>query len=234
MNDEIVTPHLSCHSTLEIVIQRLTRDPLLVFFIAIACFLFSCKEKTVDYGLDTYYVEIVTAQGGNRFLADNGKALVVTENQKTFSSGDRVLLNYTLLSSTASGGDWNVRINGSAKIPLGKLVLTNDSTVKASPRDPVRLESVWLGSNYLNMQLYINYLSATHKVGLIADSTLLQSDTLRLYFSHDTNNDPLGYPAHTYLSFDLKDVLGSPLKTRPILVQINTSNYGNTTYEFEY
>jgi len=203
----------------------------IIFCLLLATVLFSCENKTVDYGLDTYYVELVTAQNGNEFLTDKGILLVATPdgNQKTYTLGDRVLLNYTLLSAS-SGDNYSVRINGSAKIPLGQLALTNDSVIRSSSKEPVLLESVWLGSHYLNMQFYINYKSQTHKIGLLADSTRLESDTLRLYFIHDTNNDPPGYPSHTCLSFDLKDVLGDPGKVRPISVQINTDNYGDKTY----
>jgi len=205
-----------------------------LFCFLFAGFLFSCQNKIVDYGLDKYYVEIVTAQGTNEFLSDNGKMIIATsgENSKTYVLGDRVLLNYTLLSSSAS--EDNVRINGSAKIPQGNITLTNDSVIQSSAKEPILLESVWLGSHYLNIQFYINYMSVAHKIGLLADSTRLESDTLRMYFIHDTNNDPPGYPSHAYLSFDLKDVLGDPKKTRPISVQINTDNYGDKTYEFDY
>jgi len=209
-------------------------NKIYLFFILFAGFLFSCKDKTVDYGLDTYYVELVTAQNSNEFLTDKNEMLIATPdaNAKTYASGDRVLLNYTLLS-TASG-EYNVRVNGSAKIPQGKITLTNDPAIQSRANDPILLESVWLGSHYLNMQFYINYMSVAHKIGLLVDSTRLESDTLRMYFTHDTNNDPPGYPSHTYLSFDLKDVLGDTGKARPISVQINSSDYGNKTYEFEY
>ena len=205
-----------------------------VLGIAIASFLFSCEDKTVDYGLDTYYLEIVTAQNENEFLSDYGNRIVATsdENKKTYASGDRVLLNYTLLS--ASGSSYTVRINGSAKIASGKLTLSNDSAINATDKEPIMLESVWLGSHYLNMQFYFNYKSTAHKIGLLTDSTRLESDTLRMYFIHDTNNDPPGYPIHTYLSFDLNNVLGAPGNARPVSVQINSSNYGNKTYDFEY
>jgi len=207
-----------------------------LFSFLFASFLFSCQDKTVDYGLDTYYVEIATAQTGNEFLTDNGKLLVATanENQTAYVSGDRVLLNYTLLDSTASGDNYSVRLNGSAKVPLGKITFSNDSAIQSSAKEPIQLESIWLGSHYLNMQFYFNYMSKTHTIGLLADSTRLESDTLRMYFTHNSNNDPPGYPTHAYLSFDLKDVLGDPGKARPIALQINTSNYGNKTYEFEY
>ena len=203
-------------------------------FIIFAIFLFSCEDKSVDYGLDKYYVEIVTVQNNNLFLSDNGKIITATsdESNKTYASGDRVLLNYTLL--TASGNNYSVRINGSAKVPLGKLTLTDDLAIQSSAKEPILLESVWLGSHYLNMQFYLNYKSVTHKIGLLADSIRLESDTLRMYFTHDTNNDPPGYPSHTYLSFDLKDVLGDAGKGRPISVKINTNDYGNKIYNFAY
>jgi len=207
-----------------------------MFFIVIVSFLFSCEEKTVDYGFDNYYVEIVTAQNENEFLSDNGKIIVVSssKNKNNYTAGDRVLINYTLLSEDDSGDRYNVRINGSSKIPLGKLSLTNDSTINASAVEPIFLESVWLGRNYLNMSFYLNYRSITHSIGLLADSMRMESDTLRMYFIHDSKNDPPGYPSHAYLSFDLKDVLRNPEKTRQISIQINTSNFGNKIYGFEY
>jgi len=206
-----------------------------IFCIVLVNFLFSCEDKTVDYGLNEYYVEIVTAQNENAFLLDNGKIITATdnENNKQYTSGDRVLLNYTLLTTNTSG-DYSVRINGSAKIPQGKLTLSDEASINSFLKEPILLESVWLGSHYLNMQFYLNYKSEAHKIGLFADSTRLKSDTLKMYFTHDINNDPSGYPSHTYLSFDLREVLGDPGKARPISVQINTSNYGNKTYEFEY
>lgn len=226
---------MNCELT---VIACLTRNPLIryLFSIIFASMLFSCGDKPVDYGLDTYYVEIVTAQNTNEFLTDNGKLIVAepVEKAKTYTFGDRILLNYTLLPSTASGDNNTIRINSSVKIPLGKLALSNGAAIQSSPKEPVLLESVWLGSHYLNMQFYLNYKSVTHKIGLLTDSTRLASDTLRMYFTHDTNNDPPGYPSRAYLSFDLKDILGDPVKSRPASVQINTSDYGNKTYEFEY
>ena len=204
-----------------------------IIFVSI---LSACEDKNVDYGLDVYYVEIATALNSNEFLLDNGKTIVATpdEIKKTYATGDRVLLNYTLLPSNASGDGDNVRINGSAKVPLGKIMLKSDSAIRSEAKEPILLESVWLGSRYLNMQFYFNYMSEKHTMGLLADSARLKGDTLRLYFVHNTNNDPPGYPAHSYLSFDLKDVLGEPGKARPISVQINTTYYGTKNYEFEY
>ena len=126
-------------------------------------------------------------------------------------------MNYTLLKRNTSGDD-SVRINGSSRIPQGKITLTSNNNINSAAKEPILLESVWIGSHYLNMQFYINYKSATHQIGLLADSTSLKSDTIRLYFVHDKNNDLPGYPSRSYLSFDLKDVLGEPGKLRPVAV----------------
>jgi len=201
--------------------------------IVLVSLLSSCEDKTVDYGLDVYYVNIATAQNANEFLLDNGETVIAKnfdKNAKTYAFGDRVILNYTVLSP----GDNNVRINGSVKVPLGKITLANDSAIHSAPKEPIILESAWLGSHYLNMQFYFDYMFETHKIGLLVDSTRLDSDTLRMYFVHDTNNDPPGYPVHSYLSFDLKDLLGDPGKSRPISVQINTTYSGTMNYGFEY
>ena len=204
--------------------------------IIIACILFSCRDKTVDYGLGAYYVEIVTAQNRNEFITDKGKMIIAdpNENTKTYVNGDRVLINYTVLSETESADSYSVRINGSSKIPLAKLTLTDGKTIHSVAKEPVLLESVWLGSHYLNMLFYFNFKSTSHTIGVLTDSTSIKSDTIRMYFSHDTKNDPPGYPNRTYLSVELKDVLGEPGHSRPVTVQINTNNYGNKTYKFEY
>ena len=207
-----------------------------LIIIAILFFLFSCEDKTVDYGLDEYFVEIATAQNKDEFLLDNGNMLFSTPDneRKLFDFGDRVLINYSLLPQIENERGYTVEINHSTKIPLGKLTQTSDSVIRSSASAPILLESIWLGSHYLNMQFYINFKSVTHTIGLLVDSTKLENDIVRMYFIHDTKNDSPGYPSHTYLSFDLKEVLGIPENARQISVQINSSNYGNKTYNFVY
>jgi hypothetical protein len=168
-----------------------------LLFIALftgSLFLTSCENNKFDYGLDKYYEEIVTAMGKNVFLLDNGeKMLSVTENgNQTFQSGDRIFLNYTLLPENTAGYDYTVRVNGGAKITMGKLNKVSRKDIEASAKEPIQLESVWLGSHYLNMQFYINRKSESHIIGLLTDSTRLVNDTIQIYFKHDSNNDPVG------------------------------------------
>jgi hypothetical protein len=208
----------------------------LIVLSTISIFLISCENDKVDYGYDKYYEEIVTAMGKNVFLLDDGKKILSTnENEKlNLQSGDRVLIHYTLLPETESGYDQVVRLNGASKIPQGKLKLVSEKDIKAAVKEPVHLESAWLGSHYLNLQMYMNRYSEAHTIGLLADSTQLSNDTLRIYFEHNPNNDSAGYPVHFFLSFDLENVLGKPENTKNIAVNINTDNYGTKIYELKY
>jgi hypothetical protein len=203
---------------------------LLLFLLA------SCETNPVDYGLDRYYKEILTFTGENSFLSDEGKTILnVSEDKKpNYQPGDRVLLNYTLLPETTSGYDYTVRVNGTSKIPLGKLTLVDQKEIETAANEPIHLESVWLGSHYLNFQLYLNYKSEAHSIGLLVDSTLLAEDTIRIYFKHNSNNDPAGYPVHTFISFDLEEVLGKPKNSQAIAVAVNTDNYGQKAYQLIY
>jgi hypothetical protein len=207
-----------------------------IAFFTLSVFLTSCENNQFDYGLDKYYEEIVTAMGKNVFLLDDGKTILnVNENEtQTFQSGERIFLNYTLLPKATSDYDYTVRVNGASKITLGKLNKVSQQEIESSAKEPVHLESVWLGNHYLNMQFYINRKSESHIIGLLTDSTQLANDTIQIYFKHDLNNDPAGYLSHVFLSFDLENVLGKPENKKNIAVNINTDNYGAKIYELKY
>lgn len=207
----------------------------LLLLSAILIVAISCDDNSYDYGYDRYYEEIVTAQGNNIFRLDSGESLInVNEKLRSFNAGERVYLHYTLLDQTTPGYDYTVRVNGAGTVSLGDLLPTGQKEIETFPAHPVQFESCWIGGNYLNMQFYIDFKSEKHTIALLTDSLQLGNDTIRLYFRHDTNNDPPGYPTHLYLSFDLKKALGDPAKNRPLLFYINTSNYGEKSYELIY
>jgi hypothetical protein len=196
---------------------------------------FSCEDtKAVDYGFGEYFEEIVTAVSENVFVLDNGKTLFNTNEKasKAYQSGDRILMNYTLLHETTAGYDYTVRINGSSKVPLTELSLVDQKTIQSLVSEPVFFESLWVGNHYLNLQFYINYKSETHSIKLLTDSSLIKNDTVYVYFKHDTKNDAPGYSSHVFLSADLEKTFGK--SKRVLFFNINTINYGEKQYELKY
>lgn len=207
-----------------------------VFLIIMILLLVSCDNNKVDYGYDIYYKEIVTVTDKNLFTLDNGKTAISVNESVTSSLnvGDRILLHYTLLDEKISGYDYTIRINGLARIPQIALSPVSPEDIESRANEPIQFESVWIGSHFLNMQFYIDFKSEAHSIALLTDSTKLDNDTIYIYFAHNSNNDPPGSPSHLYISFDLQEVLGKPENNKPLLVNVNTSNYGNKTYELKY
>jgi hypothetical protein len=160
-----------------------------LFFFASGC------EKGTDR-LDDYLVEFATVLKENtsyRFRLDNGRILIPEEaGNFTGNDGQRVILNYVPLK-----GD-NIKINTISPIFTGEI--QPDGFPEKYENDPVKIQSVWIGGDYLNMIVEIEYHSTAHRVALLRDPL---SPTTDVYFSHSRNNDPPGYPQTMYASFSL-------------------------------
>jgi hypothetical protein len=202
----------------------------------LSLFFFSCKSDEVDYGLGEYYQEIATVLNDSVYLLDTGQTLcnINYKKIKALDAGKRVFLTYSYEKQRETSCDCAISLHGLLEITQGELKTFDEKDLDALPVEPVHLESVWLGSHYLNLRIYINYNSMPHSIGLFTDSTRLNADTVCIYFVHDLNGDSPGYPRASYLSFDLENVLGFPAGQKNILLNINTSNYANKTYKFKY
>jgi hypothetical protein len=209
----------------------------IALFIAVLLSFFSCEDDTVDYGLGEYYQNLATVLNDSAYILDSGESLynVNYEQNKPLDANKRVFLTYSYAEKENSLYDHAIVVHGISEIAQSELKAVDKARIDSFPAEPVFLESVWIGSHYLNMQFYFNYHSKSHSIGLMTDSLQLHADTIQLYFKHDTNLDSPGYPAHLFLSFDLEQVLGKPVENKkPLAVHINTDNYADDTYKFNY
>lgn len=160
---------------------------IIVFSLAAGC------EKE-DERIDNFLVDFATVLHSQQivfFQLDNQRILIPKE-LKNYSgnNGQRVILNYTPLR-----GD-TIKVNDVADIFTGEI-----QTLKIFQQiydDPVKIQSLWVGGDYLNMVFETEYHSRSHLIGLFRD---MVSPTVDLYFSHFRNNDPPGYPQTFYVSF---------------------------------
>ena len=180
---------------------------LLYSFIFILLF-FGCEKEPAR--IDDFFVEfaIVKKDGNNfTFHLDNGKVLTLkSPTNLDLEDGKRVILNYTPLE-----GDF-IKVNSVRRIFLDSIKVEGyPGDVKT---DPVKIISVWVSGNYLNMSLEIDYHSKAHKVGLFRD---MKANEQALYFSYSREDDPAGAPTLTYMSFNLES-----LQKKDFTVYINT------------
>ena len=194
--------------------------------------LVSCSPEVVNYGYGDYYVEIVTALGNNTFLLDRGQTLYDSNQtaKQSFTSGDRVYLYFSYGDALSDP----IKVHAASKIFSDTLKRMPEEKISQQANAPVRLESAWTGSRYLNLHLYLEYRSKAHKIALVVDEAQVEESEIHLYLRHDTNGDTPGYPTSIYVSYDLSKALGEPQGDRNLLVHLNTTNYGEKTSTFKY
>lgn len=188
-----------------------------IFFLVFAC------GKEPDR-IDDFLVEFATVVKPAEkitFQLDNNKYLIPKE-LKDYSGkdGQRVILNYTPLR-----GD-TVKVNSVSDIFTGTVQESND--VASLIKDPVKIQSIWVGGNYLNLIIEIEYHDKTHVSGLFRDT---QSSFIDLHFSHSRDGDKPGYSKKLYASFLLSSIKTSDSPT-PFRFHINTHN-GVRMFEME-
>ncbi len=151
--------------------------------------------------MENYLVEFATVIKENskyHFKLDNGRVLIPDESkQYSGEGGQRVILNYTPLEGDA------IKINSVSNIFTG--TIQEDGFPQNYSNDPVKIQSVWVSGEWLNLIMEIEYFNVPHKIALLRDYSSRSTD---LYFSHSSNNDPPGYPKKMYASFFLSDLRG--------------------------
>jgi hypothetical protein len=202
--------------------------PICLFLLTLG----ACQEQVVDYGLGDYYEEIATAVDTDDFLLDNGKTVhnMNPEYRVNFEAGTRVYLRFAY----EEGSDTQIRLSGLFPITQGNLQAVEENYIFQQENDPVRLESAWIGSHYLNLHFYMEYSSQTHALMLLTDVAQSDQSELHLYLRHNKNNDPAGHWKYLRVSYDLSKVLGEPQGDRTIQVHFHTTNYGDKTSIFTY
>ena len=199
--------------------------------------LVACSEDEVVYDIGEYKVDLATVQMDNdrqSFLLDNYALLLNGGNVRNLEAGQRVLLNYSYLTEKQTGYDYVVKVNGVGFITQGKLLEVDSITIDTIANKPVYMESVWIGSNYLNLSFYMNYNSQRHSITLLTDKNKTGDDEISVFFRHNDNNDSPGYMHKVIVSFDLSTVLGLPTKNRKLILNINSDNYGQKDYQLTY
>lgn len=157
----------------------------------------ACKKDSER--IEDYFVEFATVVKENsnyRFRLDNGR-LLIPQDVKSYSGqeGQRVILNYIPLEGDA------IRINFISNIFTG--TIQPDGFPEKYSDDPVKIQSVWVGGEYLNLIFETEYHSIQHSIALLRDTS---SESIDLYLSHSRENDPAGYPKIMYSSFRLSDL----------------------------
>ena len=192
-------------------------------FIGLLLLVTACEKEPSR--TDNFRIEFATVlkpAEKTTFQLDNHKILIPKE-LKDYSGkdGQRVVVNYTPWR-----GD-TVKVNNVSDIFTGS-IKTSDAPDKLT-KDPLKIQSVWVGANYLNLILEIEYYNKSHTIGLFRDTN---ASGIELHLSHSKNNDPPGYAQKLYASFSLAAIQSANGSPTPFRLFINTPS-GTRVFELE-
>ena len=168
--------------------------------------------------MDDYFVEFATLlkEGSSiRFQLDNGQLLTPESNKNIKGEHkQRVILNYTPLKNN------RVKVNHVSPIYTGAI---ENGYPERFNNDPVKIQSVWVGGDYLNLIIEVEYREKPITLALLRN---LEAAGIELYLSHSRNNDLPGYPQIMHASFLLSTLRSehpeNSKQTVPFRLFINT------------
>ena len=196
----------------------------IISFIVALFFVLACEKETER--MEDFFVDFATVtqlSSQIAFKLDNNRLLIPKETGSyEGQEGQRVILNYTLLSGDA------IKVNQISDIHTDKI--KEAAEIDFFEKDPVKIQSIWVSGDYLNFIIEIEYFSQMHKIGVVRNSSQSLSD---LYFVHSREDDPPGYAKKMYASFLLTPLKSVSNVVDEFKLHIETTS-GERIFEFEY
>ncbi|MDR3094741.1 MAG: NigD-like protein [Bacteroidales bacterium] len=218
---------------------------ILLMMVLTSVLLSSCKDDD-GYSLGKYWVNIATVEnpkGQNYFMftLDNGDRMWTAATGLWGyhpKDGQRIIANYTILSDKNAGSSYNhdVRLNGVHTVLTKDIFAVTPETQDSIGNDRVRIDDIWIGSDYLNVEFRFNGQNKVHCINLVSDALKGYDDgKIHLEFRHNANDDAATYSQWSIASFRLKPLQQEGVDRLTIV--IHTSEYQHPdeqTYEVVY
>ncbi|MDR1743526.1 MAG: NigD-like protein [Dysgonamonadaceae bacterium] len=192
------------------------KSPLLYLgFMASVFILFSmasCLESD-GYSLGDFRVNIASVHaekdGAYSLILDNGENLWPAATNVLYrpKDGQRVFVNYTLLSGEHNGYDHYIKINDLSNILTKEVLVLNAANADSIGNDPVIVKDMWEGGGYLNVSFLFNYGGVKpHAINLVKNELLSKdaSDPIELEFRHNAYGSATSRLYEGFACFDLR------------------------------
>jgi hypothetical protein len=221
--------------------KKLLIGMLVVFLIT------SCNNNEVNSN-DKNWQAIATVENPTLsttfdFRLDNGDLMHTNTagvlNYKP-KDGQRIIANYSVIETTspASSTVKNVRLNDVYEILTKGIFRIKPTQQDSIGNDQIEIKSMWVGSDYLNVEfVYLGY-DKNHFITLVSDDAKTYTDNkVHLEFRHNANKD---YPSSSkwgVASFDLRSLKANHNPNDSVKLVIHTKEYTSTvdkTYPLTY
>lgn len=201
----------------------------------------SCNKKD-DHSLGAFRINLATVitEGRNSYylLLDNGKRLWPAASDIAYSpvNNRRVFVNYTTLSDKKNGYDHYIKVNDIWNILTKNTIELTPQNADSIGHDPVRINAVWVGGDYLNIDFMFNYGGIRpHAINLVENKLPLKtlSDTIGLEFRHNAYNSRNKRLYEGFVCFNLKPFRREDADSVKLAIKVKDWK-GNKTYNLTY
>ena len=211
--------------------------------------LVACNKDENNVQYNPYFTSIATVVNPNKssefsFRLDNYDLMWITEtNFPNYepADGQRIIANYKILTVNNNSTLYNhkVYLNDLYEVLTKGIFLISSATQDSIGNDQVQINSIWLGSHFLNVEFTYQGFNQIHFINLVKDSTKTYTDgKVHLEFRHNANNDYPTYLKRGVVSFNLSsletlatgDSIDLVIQTREFATPENGSY--NLTYKF--
>lgn len=214
----------------------------LAMFVAIG--LQSCDDSD-DYSLGDFWVDIATIETDNNssaywFILDDGTTLwpAASDIQYLPEKGQRIILNYSILSDQKDGFDHYIRINYIWNILTKKTIVLTATNADSIGNDPVKINDMWIGNHYLNVDFSFNYGGIRpHAINLVENSLIPdpQDGKIHLEFRHNAYGSTSNRLYDGLVCFDLKPYQNNSTDSVTFAIKVLDWNTGDdVTYDIVY
>ncbi len=192
--------------------MRTTNYLFTILFIGIFVVLTSCNDKDSP-SLGNFKIEIATVDSIDRatyaLVLDNGDRLWPAATDVTYlpRNDQRVFVNYTILSENQGGYAYYVKINDIWNILTKDVIDLDESNVAEIGNDPVELNDIWIGGDFLNVDYMFNYGGVRpHWFNLVNNTfnPLPSPDVVELEFRHNAYGSTSTNMMQAFVCFNLK------------------------------
>lgn len=219
-----------------------------IFLLLALFFIVACNDDDDGYSLDKFWVNIATVENPNNgsayFLTlDNGTRLwVAATNYQGYrpQTGQRIIADYTILNDKPEGStyDHDVKLNDAYNILTKGIFYITPETQDSIGNDPIGINEIWIGSDYLNVRFYYGAYNKVHYLSLVQDLSKEYTDgKIHLELRHNAHDDSETNRINGIASFLLSSLLDNTVTSASTLsLAIHVNLYGDSekVYDFTY
>lgn len=213
-----------------------------LLFTLLVSLLTSCGDD--DYHYPSVKLEFMTAFSGEdgslkSVLTDEGEQYPVLENASKLTidpnSFVRIVSNYEPVKTVegVAGVKLYAVLGTISPFPLPAEKFENG--IKT---DPVELQGIWMGIDYLNLLLGIKAQDGKHLLHFVEDEVVKEESTglvtVHLTLYHDATDDVLAYTKRAYVSVPLWQYAEEWVRKVTVTMDIKIYSGETKTYQFDY